>query len=163
LLFLPQPIASFAAAAITITQRALVGPGNYAWLHWATILLPCAGRSDSFFRWIAGAPSPAWGRTRALDTVTGAGVAGARARPARARRVRLLCVAELGDDPARLLRDQRLVLPLDRRRSLPGVGMELRDRYGHRRRGGRIRPADGAAAVVGDPHRRLRRLASLAE
>lgn len=61
LLFLPQPIASFAATAIIITQLALVLTGNYAWLNWATILLPCAGISDSFFRWILGGPFPAWG------------------------------------------------------------------------------------------------------
>ncbi|MGO2643745.1 lipase maturation factor family protein, partial [Brevibacterium aurantiacum] len=47
LLFLPQPIASFAAAAIIITQLALVITGNYAWLNWATILLAFAGISDS--------------------------------------------------------------------------------------------------------------------
>ncbi|RAF61870.1 lipase maturation factor family protein, partial [Burkholderia multivorans] len=43
LLFRPQPIASFAAMAIIITQLALVITGNYAWLNWATILLACAG------------------------------------------------------------------------------------------------------------------------
>lgn len=61
LLFLPQPIASFAATAIIITQLALVITGNYAWLNWATILLACAGISDSFFRWILGGPFPTWG------------------------------------------------------------------------------------------------------
>lgn len=61
LLFLPQPIASFAAAAIIITQLALVVTGNYAWLNWATILLAFSGMSDSFFRWILGGPFPGWG------------------------------------------------------------------------------------------------------
>lgn len=61
LLFLPQPIASFAATAIIITQLALVITGNYAWLNWATILLACAGISDSFLRWIGGGPWPEWG------------------------------------------------------------------------------------------------------
>jgi hypothetical protein len=76
LLFLPQPIASFAAAAIIITQLALVVSGNYAWLNWATILLACSGISDSFFRWIAGGPFPEWGWTSVIDTVTGAEAAG---------------------------------------------------------------------------------------
>ncbi|RCS84631.1 lipase maturation factor family protein [Brevibacterium aurantiacum] len=61
LLFLPQPIASFAAAAIIITQLALVITGNYAWLNWATILLAFAGISDSFLAWIVGGPWPGWG------------------------------------------------------------------------------------------------------
>nr|WP_228282667.1 lipase maturation factor family protein [Brevibacterium atlanticum] len=61
LLFAPQPIASFAAVAIIITQLALVVSGNYAWLNWATILLACSGISDTFFRWLAGGPFPGWG------------------------------------------------------------------------------------------------------
>ncbi|MGZ1489738.1 lipase maturation factor family protein [Brevibacterium sediminis] len=61
LLFLPQPIASFAAVAIILTQLALVISGNYAWLNWATILLACSGISDTFFRWIVGGPFPGWG------------------------------------------------------------------------------------------------------
>ncbi len=61
LLFLPQPIASFAAATIIITQLALVITGNYAWLNWATILLAFAGISDSFLGWIIGGPWPGWG------------------------------------------------------------------------------------------------------
>ena len=61
LLFAPQPIASFAASAIIITQLALVISGNYAWLNWATILLACSGLSDTFFRWLAGGPFPGWG------------------------------------------------------------------------------------------------------
>lgn len=67
LLFLPQPIASFAAVAIIITQLALVVTGNYAWLNWATILLACSGISDSFLRWIVGGPWPGWG----WDSVAG--------------------------------------------------------------------------------------------
>ncbi|MDN5657918.1 lipase maturation factor family protein [Brevibacterium sandarakinum] len=61
LLFLPQPIASFAAVAIIISQLALVVTGNYAWLNWATILLAFAGISDSFLAWIVGGPWPGWG------------------------------------------------------------------------------------------------------
>ncbi len=77
LLFLPQPIASFAAAAIIITQFALVITGNYAWLNWATILIACSGISDSFFRWIVGGPFPGWGWDSVVDKVTGS--AGAEA------------------------------------------------------------------------------------
>lgn len=71
LLFLPQPIASFAAAAIIITQLALVVSGNYAWLNWATILLACSGISDSFFRWIFGGPFPEWGWNAVTSTLSG--------------------------------------------------------------------------------------------
>jgi hypothetical protein len=67
LLFAPQPIASFAAVAIIITQLVLVISGNYAWLNWATILLACSGISDTFFRWIVGGPFPGWG----WNSVTG--------------------------------------------------------------------------------------------
>ena len=58
LLFLPQPIASFAALAIIISQLALVLTGNYAWLNWLTIILATAAISDSFLSWIAGGPWP---------------------------------------------------------------------------------------------------------
>ena len=70
LLFLPQPIASFAAVAIIITQLALVISGNYAWLNWATILLACSGISDTFCRWIAGGPFPDWGWNSVAAIVT---------------------------------------------------------------------------------------------
>ncbi|MGO2862576.1 MAG: lipase maturation factor family protein [Brevibacterium sp.] len=72
LLFLPQPIASFAALAIIITQLALVVSGNYAWLNWATILLAVSGISDSFFRWFLGGPFPEWGWQSVIDRSTGA-------------------------------------------------------------------------------------------
>ncbi|MFE1082579.1 lipase maturation factor family protein [Brevibacterium sediminis] len=70
LLFLPQPIASFAAVAIIITQLALVVSGNYAWLNWATILLACSGISDTFFRWIVGGPFPEWGWNSVIGIFT---------------------------------------------------------------------------------------------
>ncbi|WP_432790643.1 lipase maturation factor family protein [Brevibacterium sp. K11IcPPYGO002] len=70
LLFLPQPIASFAAVAVIITQLALVISGNYAWLNWATILLACSGISDTFFRWILGGPFPEWGWNSVAAIVT---------------------------------------------------------------------------------------------
>src|SRR5699024_4453806 len=74
--FLRRPSGSFAAAGSIITRLALVVAGNYGWLNWATILLACAGSSDSFFRWIAGGPFPEWGWTSVIDTVTGAEAAG---------------------------------------------------------------------------------------
>jgi hypothetical protein len=76
LLFLPQPIASFAACAIILTQLALVITGNYAWLNWATILLACCGISDTFFRWIGGGPFPEWGWNPVIDRFTSAEAAG---------------------------------------------------------------------------------------
>uniref|UniRef100_UPI00359C377B lipase maturation factor family protein n=1 Tax=Brevibacterium oceani TaxID=358099 RepID=UPI00359C377B len=84
LLFLPQPIASFAAASIIITQLALVVTGNYAWLNWATILLACSGISDTFFRWIVGGPFPGWGWNTVgsiLSDPTGAEAAGGGVGP----------------------------------------------------------------------------------
>lgn len=76
LLFLPQPIASFAALTIIITQLALVVTGNYAWLNWATILLAFAGISDSFLAWIVGGPWPGWGLSDSSG-LSGAEVVGA--------------------------------------------------------------------------------------
>ncbi|OBA84714.1 hypothetical protein A5662_04960 [Mycobacteriaceae bacterium 1482268.1] len=38
-LFAPQPVASIAAAIITITQLWLVLSGNFSWLNWVTIVL----------------------------------------------------------------------------------------------------------------------------
>ncbi|MDJ1371728.1 lipase maturation factor family protein [Gulosibacter molinativorax] len=54
LLFFPQPIASFAACAIILSQGILVVTGNYAWLNWLTIILAFSGISDSFLRWVGG-------------------------------------------------------------------------------------------------------------
>ena len=38
-LFLPQPVASIAAALMIATQLYLVASGNYAWLNWLTIVI----------------------------------------------------------------------------------------------------------------------------
>ena len=46
LLFFPQPIATWAAGAVVITQLWLVLSGNFAWLNWVTILLAFAAVSD---------------------------------------------------------------------------------------------------------------------
>src|SRR6056297_462345 len=49
LLFAPQPIASYAAALIVLSQGYLIISGNYAWLNWLTLLLAFSGFSDGFF------------------------------------------------------------------------------------------------------------------
>jgi hypothetical protein len=45
-LFMPQPMASIAAALMIGTQLYLVITGNYAWLNWITIIAIVAGLSD---------------------------------------------------------------------------------------------------------------------
>lgn len=52
-LFLPQPVASLAAAGMIGTQLYLVVSGNYAWLNWATILAAASGLSDPVIRAVA--------------------------------------------------------------------------------------------------------------
>jgi hypothetical protein len=54
LLFLPQPVASAAAAVIILTQLWLVATGNFAWLNWITIVLAFAGISDGVWSWVLG-------------------------------------------------------------------------------------------------------------
>ena len=54
LLFLPQPVASIAAAVVILTQLWLVATGNFAWLNWITIVLAFAGVSDSAWSWLFG-------------------------------------------------------------------------------------------------------------
>ncbi|MBK5248916.1 MAG: lipase maturation factor family protein [Actinomycetales bacterium] len=46
LLFAPQPIATWAAAAVIVTQAWLVLSGNFAWLNWLTMLLAFAAVDD---------------------------------------------------------------------------------------------------------------------
>ena len=58
LLFLPQPIGTFGAFAIIVSQLALVVTGNYAWLNWLTIILATAAISDSTLAWIGGGAWP---------------------------------------------------------------------------------------------------------
>lgn len=50
LLFAPQPVASYAAAVIIISQLYLVISGNYAWLNWLTLILAFSGFHDSFLQ-----------------------------------------------------------------------------------------------------------------
>ncbi|MCK6211327.1 lipase maturation factor family protein [Georgenia sp. EYE_87] len=66
LLFLPQPVASAAAAVIVVTQGWLVLSGNFAWLNWLTMVLAFSAVSDDVLdqflplREATHAPSPAW-------------------------------------------------------------------------------------------------------
>jgi hypothetical protein len=62
-LFLPQPIASIAAAGMIGTQLYLVASGNYAWLNWLTIVVICAGIGDQVVGAImpGAVPAPASG------------------------------------------------------------------------------------------------------
>lgn len=57
LLFAPQPIATWAAALVILTQLWLVISGNFAWLNWLTLLLAFAAVSDR----VIGLPDPALG------------------------------------------------------------------------------------------------------
>ncbi|MDT0444659.1 lipase maturation factor family protein [Streptomyces johnsoniae] len=41
-LFLPQPVATWAAAVVIVTQLWLVASGNFAWLNWLTMILAVA-------------------------------------------------------------------------------------------------------------------------
>lgn len=45
-LFAPQPVASWAAALVVVTQAWLVLSGNFAWLNWLTMLLAFAAVGD---------------------------------------------------------------------------------------------------------------------
>ena len=45
-LFLPQPLASIAAALMILTQLYLVVSGNYAWLNWVTIVAMTSALAD---------------------------------------------------------------------------------------------------------------------
>jgi hypothetical protein len=58
-LFLPQPIASVAAALMIGTQLYLVVTGNYSWLNWITIVALIAGISDSSIRMLVPPLAPA--------------------------------------------------------------------------------------------------------
>ena len=45
-LFAPQPVATWAAAIVVVTQLWLVLSGNFAWLNWITIVLACSAIGD---------------------------------------------------------------------------------------------------------------------
>ncbi|GAB5894413.1 lipase maturation factor family protein [Mycolicibacterium mageritense] len=61
-LFAPQPVASYAAAIIIVTQLWLVASGNFAWLNWVTIVLAFGAVSDSVLPVTTPdlPPAPAW-------------------------------------------------------------------------------------------------------
>src|SRR5699024_499853 len=59
LLFAPQPIATWAGAAVAITQLWLVASGNFAWLNWLTIILAFSAMSDRVLGFATAAPAPA--------------------------------------------------------------------------------------------------------
>ncbi|WP_154796470.1 lipase maturation factor family protein [Occultella kanbiaonis] len=46
LLFAPQPVATWAAAAVILTQAWLVVSGNFAWLNWLTMLIAFSAVDD---------------------------------------------------------------------------------------------------------------------
>ncbi|MCZ7415661.1 MULTISPECIES: lipase maturation factor family protein [unclassified Streptomyces] len=61
LLFAPQPIATWAAAGIVLTQLWLVVSGNFAWLNWLTILLAVtAVNASGLFSTPAHGETPGW-------------------------------------------------------------------------------------------------------
>ncbi|MEJ2886308.1 lipase maturation factor family protein [Actinomycetospora aeridis] len=65
LLFLPQPVASVAAAVVVVTQGWLVSSGNFAWLNFLTISLAFAAVDDAFLGRLpvplpAPGPLPTW-------------------------------------------------------------------------------------------------------
>lgn len=47
LLFAPQPVAGWVAAAMIVTQLWLVASGNFSWLNWLAIVLACSVLPDS--------------------------------------------------------------------------------------------------------------------
>ncbi|MEU9028066.1 lipase maturation factor family protein [Streptomyces sp. NPDC048383] len=57
LLFIPQPVASYAAAVMIATQLWLVLSGNFAWLNWLTIALALS--AVDFTRFTAAPPAAA--------------------------------------------------------------------------------------------------------
>jgi len=50
LLFAPQPVASYAALLMVLTQGYLLLSGNYAWLNLLTLILAFSGFSDGFLQ-----------------------------------------------------------------------------------------------------------------
>lgn len=67
LIFAPQPVASYAAAVMIVTQGWLVLSGNFAWLNWLTMVLAFSAVDDATLRRLLPAlpeadhgPSPLW-------------------------------------------------------------------------------------------------------
>lgn len=57
-LFAPQPVATYAATVIVITQLWLVASGNFAWLNWLTIVLACSAIDDDMVSTVLGLAPP---------------------------------------------------------------------------------------------------------
>ncbi len=82
LLFTPQPIAGWAAAAMVVTQLWLVLSGNFAWLNWVTIALAASVAAPLWAQPDRPLPAPPlW--FEVLVLVATAGVAWLSYRPAR--------------------------------------------------------------------------------
>ena len=64
-LFLPQPIASLAAALMIASQLYLIVTGNYAWLNWLTLIAMVAALSDPVIRTVT--PFLPWGAPAIYD------------------------------------------------------------------------------------------------
>ncbi|MEE6280446.1 lipase maturation factor family protein [Georgenia sp. MJ170] len=64
LLFAPQPVATWAAGVVVVTQLWLVLSGNFAWLNWITIVLAFAAVGDDVVPLLATdearGPAPLW-------------------------------------------------------------------------------------------------------
>ncbi|MCX4745097.1 lipase maturation factor family protein [Kitasatospora sp. NBC_01287] len=60
LLFAPQPIASWAAGAMVLTQLWLIASGNFAWLNWLTIALAFGALRLPGAEHLATARAPLW-------------------------------------------------------------------------------------------------------
>ncbi|AJT62812.1 hypothetical protein T261_1124 [Streptomyces lydicus] len=58
LLFAPQPVAGWAAAAMVVTQLWLVLSGNFAWLNWLTITLAVSALAPSWWHPSSAPPAP---------------------------------------------------------------------------------------------------------
>lgn len=84
LLFTPQPVAGWAAAAMAVTQLWLVFSGNFAWLNWLTLALALSVAAGAR-PWVAPPPlppgAPVW--FTVLVCAATAGVLALSYRPAR--------------------------------------------------------------------------------
>ena len=61
LLFTPQPVASWAAAALVVTQLWLILSGNFSWLNWLTVLLAVTALTPGAFSvWVPPPTAPTY-------------------------------------------------------------------------------------------------------
>lgn len=59
LLFAPQPVRTWAALLMIVTQGYLMLSGNFAWLNLLTIVLACSALDGDLVTWVPGTPGPA--------------------------------------------------------------------------------------------------------